>query len=338
MCWKVSGVLTAAIRIPADDFLTELIGEEIYDEFDAEGAQQLQAYTPAPRAATTAVSSSKAGDLKSILKRNGSAPDLTSAPVSASGPSVSVVHAAAPVSKSGSSTPSLRPLPALKNLSFFGARSRSAPPVPRPKVEKKATESPGSRTPEAASTPPIPSLLVNSTKLTAPIPLHTRISEEHVDPTTGLVHRSAPATPGIRIDSDPMETAPSSSTDPSSFVTAQTPVEASEYSAPAIAAPVPVPALPPSIAHSRAASPAPSIEAFIMGGKRRPSIAAGVGSGSALKERSVSIGQKGTRFKSSPLTGERGGVVIAEQVMKDLRGDRQSSNPDRVTADDDRAS
>jgi metal transporter CNNM len=303
-----------------------MIGEEIYDEFDAEGAQQLQAYAPTPSAARP----KKAGDLKSILKRNGSAPDLTSASAPTATERV-VPVALPPVSKSGSSTPSYRPLPlpALKNLSFFTTRSRSAPPIQRPKADKKASEtSAGGHTPDGADAPPALPPSDTLPKLTSPLAAGARISEEEIDPATGLSRRSATWTPAVRVESDTMEAVPSSSTDPASFVTAQTPMDAVSPMS------LPISVVPASVAQSRTTSPAPGLEAFIKGSKRRQSFVAGAGAGGMMKERSSSIGQKGTRFKSSPLTGgERGGVVVAEQVMRNLRSDHLPSSSERTPED-----
>lgn len=96
--------------------IVELIGEEIYDEFDPEGGHRGEASKYLPPSA---------GDNSNLLKRKGSAPNLTS-----SGPDapVSPTPINATTNK-GSNV--LRPIaiPALKNLSFL--RSRSAPPTPR---------------------------------------------------------------------------------------------------------------------------------------------------------------------------------------------------------------
>lgn len=104
----------------------ELIGEEIYDEFDTEGALhgEVTSYVP-PQSNSTDL------NVAPSLKRKGSAPEL-----SARSAQPRVVHS--PVqpthrSASGSGTPVLRPIaiPALKGLSFLTGRSRSMPPIPR---------------------------------------------------------------------------------------------------------------------------------------------------------------------------------------------------------------
>jgi metal transporter CNNM len=105
------------------NFVAELIGEEIYDEFDTEGARhgEVTSYIP-PQ---SILPSSDAP----ILKRKGSAPQLSSPE-----PSRAVVlPSVQPTQRrltSGTGTPVLRPI-ALKGLSFLTGRSRSEPPIPR---------------------------------------------------------------------------------------------------------------------------------------------------------------------------------------------------------------
>ncbi|KAH9987909.1 hypothetical protein BJV74DRAFT_963704 [Russula compacta] len=113
--------------ITLEDVLEELIGEEIYDEFDTEGARHGEVTSYVPPQSSTDV------HIAPSLKRKGSAPQLsTSSDIS------SVVPLHLPVqptyrSASGSASPVLRPIaiPAFKGLSFLTGRSRSSPPVPR---------------------------------------------------------------------------------------------------------------------------------------------------------------------------------------------------------------
>ncbi|KAI0050149.1 DUF21-domain-containing protein [Auriscalpium vulgare] len=106
--------------ITLEDVLEEVIGEEIYDEFDPEGARhgEVSSYVPPQYSAI----------VKPSLRRKGSAPQL-------SPHKDPVIVTPAPPAKvpSASGTPVLRPMaiPALKGLSFLTGRSRSAPPVPR---------------------------------------------------------------------------------------------------------------------------------------------------------------------------------------------------------------
>ena len=113
-----------------------MIGEEIYDEFDTEGARhgEVTSYIP-PQSISPGLIPS--------LKRKGSAPQLSTSPVA--------LRPAPPAqltqrSSSTNGTPILRPMaiPALKGLSFLTGRSRSAPPIPR--------DGTGGRTPTAQPT------------------------------------------------------------------------------------------------------------------------------------------------------------------------------------------
>ncbi|KIO01997.1 hypothetical protein M404DRAFT_1002752 [Pisolithus tinctorius Marx 270] len=94
--------------ITLEDVLEELIGEEIYDEFDPKGAgDMVSSYVPVELS------------LAKTDLRSESTPDLSAAVADTSSPRTS---------KSTAGTPVLRPL-TMKGLGFF--RSRSAPPSPR---------------------------------------------------------------------------------------------------------------------------------------------------------------------------------------------------------------
>ena len=126
-----------------------MIGEEIYDEFDTEGARhgEVTSYIP-PQFVTP--------DLLPSLKRKGSAPQLSARPDTLR----PVPPAqAAQRSSSVSGTPVLRPIaiPAFKGLSFLTGRSRSAPPVPRDGSVR--------RTPSAQPTPSTASEINKEEKL-----------------------------------------------------------------------------------------------------------------------------------------------------------------------------
>ena len=114
------------LSVASMNLATELIGEEIYDEFDTEGARQgeVTSYVP-PQSNSTDL------HLVPSLMRKGSAPELSTLPDISS-----VVHSPAQPSRrsaSTSATPVLRPMaiPGLKGLSFLTGRSRSTPPTPR---------------------------------------------------------------------------------------------------------------------------------------------------------------------------------------------------------------
>ncbi|KAA1470981.1 DUF21-domain-containing protein [Dentipellis sp. KUC8613] len=114
--------------ITLEDVLEELIGEEIYDEFDSQGPGEVSSYVPPQHIKTAASSSSTHG-----LKHKLSAPQLSANVSDSSTPvTVPIPTAPAPV-KSLGGTPVLRPI-ALKGLNFLTSRSRSAPPTPRDAV------------------------------------------------------------------------------------------------------------------------------------------------------------------------------------------------------------
>ncbi|KAI6014499.1 hypothetical protein PISMIDRAFT_672228 [Pisolithus microcarpus 441] len=95
--------------ITLEDVLEELIGEEIYDEFDPKGAGgMVSSYVPTD------------APLAKMDVRSESTPDLLTA--------VTDTSLSPRTSKSTTGTPVLRPL-TIKGLGFF--RSRSAPPSPR---------------------------------------------------------------------------------------------------------------------------------------------------------------------------------------------------------------
>ncbi|VDB91928.1 unnamed protein product [Peniophora sp. CBMAI 1063] len=107
--------------ITLEDVLEELIGEEIYDEFDPEGAGHgaPSSYIPPKSPVHSLTQRASAPDLKSAA-----ADDVVPLKITVPAPVVAVSSSRA----SGSMTPLLRPL---KNLTFLTSRSRSAPPVPR---------------------------------------------------------------------------------------------------------------------------------------------------------------------------------------------------------------
>lgn len=113
--------------ITLEDVLEELIGEEIYDEFDSEGAGSVSSFVPKP-------------EPKAKFPSSNSSPNLTFAGPEKERPAPST-------SSKSFGTPLLRPI-ALKGKNFgqsfsFLSRSISAPPVPR-------DEHPCARTPEKA--------------------------------------------------------------------------------------------------------------------------------------------------------------------------------------------
>ncbi|KDQ58002.1 hypothetical protein JAAARDRAFT_57799 [Jaapia argillacea MUCL 33604] len=303
--------------ITLEDVLEELIGEEIYDEFDSEGGH-IPSYDPPDS------HHSRSSD--EHLKRKISAPELRTT----AGPSS--VRPIAPSESRSSSSNLLKPianLPSLKGLGFL--RSRSAPPVPRPAPLTHAHTGP---------VIPGPSPVMEHTSLPSE-------EEKKVDPTpipgpSILVTESSdqmPSPPPIIINSPSTDTAESNVTKSSTGVLP-------------LVAPVPIPASGMSghaqgrlaASGSRNGSPSPSLEAFLLDRKRRQAAVAAAGGHAAgtghvthpsgsnsnvatapnvggVGGRIVSTGAKGLRFKSSPLTGgaeDKGaGVGVGGEKGKD---------------------
>jgi len=196
-----------------------LIGEEIYDEFDTEGARhgEVTSYVP-PQSNSTDL------HVAPSLKRKASAPELSAR--SAQPPVVHSPAQSAHRPASGSGTPVLRPIaiPALKGLSFLTGRSRSMPPIPRdnkrtpstrPSVpeagdEKQKHKAPandsiytGEKPPEAVITPiidapatPAPVYLPHSGSV-SPIPDGTINDAARLRPGVSVASHSSSPTPSL---------------------------------------------------------------------------------------------------------------------------------------------
>lgn len=325
--------------------MLELIGEEIYDEFDPEVAQYFASFVPPP----SPVEAKSAA--KPILKRRGSAPNLN--PKKPSSPSAAITEPAQPAvttpvvtpdlhtSKSATSTPVLRPmalpamptLPGLRNLSLFsGLRSSSAPPTRR--NSRKGAETPGDR---SGSKSAVATSAFFGRSTTPAQPEDTRISEEAADRRispvddampTSLLHgggiiQATTSTPVLTLVTD----VEGRNGHHVGVTFAEPSVDEPKHGTGGVAH-THIAAIPGSVANAlsapqsaRSASPAPSLEAFLLNSKRRHQqrdAAAAAhpsdGAAGASKDRVPATLYKGTRFKSSPITGERGGVV-AEQVQ-----------------------
>lgn len=261
---------------------TELIGEEIYDEFDPQGHPDLKSYAQNEKSAAAPT-----------LKPKYSAPELTSSTATAY---------ATPVPRELTKSPAPSsllkpiPLPALKGLNFRNlgfARSKSAPPSPREDLRPLEKDD------------SLPAVVPEGR-----IPVDTLFDDD--EKTTTYDSRkddSAPiASPGLyRARDDPAIYRRSTDLQ-------QPPVAKVRIANTPIRAPVPVAATTPfsvwpammlPMAASRSASPAPSLEQAILAERMRRVV-----SGSSTPA------PKGARFKSSPLTGDRTGVVVAERVKQ----------------------
>lgn len=294
----------------------ELIGEEIYDEFDQHGAHG-DPYVPAPDASLNPQPKAKED---------------------------ADVGSAIGTSKLLAPSPTLKPI-AFKGLSFL--RSRSAPPTPR---EENALVIPDGSGHAVDAMPTVaPNLVANShTAHRAARPPQRTSSQPTISPpelhgpAMGHEERVRHA-PSIIIEQgspDPSPTDEEAHNLGTDYITMSRPVHAAPRpsTAPGLAAPQPTVSGP----LVRTASAAASLEAILLERKRRLTASTGTGSGAhtpaaapasvpnlALPAAAAVAGvraaagpgtpaAKGTRFKSSPLGGgERGGVVVAEKVKGD---------------------
>ncbi|PIL34294.1 transporter [Ganoderma sinense ZZ0214-1] len=322
--------------ITLEDVLEELIGEEIYDEFDPQGHPDLSSYVQAEVKV--------APSLKRT--RTGSAPELVGPDLTATTGVVSGISDASPApSTSLLSVPVPRPmaLPALRNLNFKVPgfqRSRSAPPTPHDArgASEKDKDKDGAKekvgVPDGPPLPPsVPEGIVapemvalstsGSTNVSSLVSTPIGVSEKLVSvaaednrssaalpalfaavkPSVGVPGASAPSiSPSLEGQGviAPANSAATASVSRTRSVQAIT-------SNPAIAAAV-LPFGPPP----RSASPAPSLEQAILIERERKR-RAGSGSGNQTAT-------KGGWFKSSPLNSGHTmpGVIVAERVKRDF--------------------
>lgn len=298
----------------------ELIGEEIYDEFDPEGGHA--AYVPAEVCVQTDGShlSSEA------LRKKESAPQL-SRPGDLSTDCGSTVG-----SKSLTNTPVLKPI-AIRGLSFLTNRSRSAPPTPRD--QKPSVSISGAPSPPRTTAPP----MAESTLFQGGLITSLSPALEDEDETTQQI-------PPIILEQTADVLPPTSSSVEGSDAlgnnankTQTPPGSGSAISASAMSG---------QVAVSRSVSPAPSLEAILLDRKRRL-VASGAQSSTVTPAhtlgqnfemwvptpRIASPGIKGARFKSSPLGGgDSSGMVIAERVKENLQSQGASL---RIPNDKDKA-
>ncbi|KAK7063624.1 CNNM transmembrane domain-containing protein [Favolaschia claudopus] len=274
--------------ITLEDVLEELIGEEIYDEFDSEGAHG-DPYVPP----VEAVSSSTAD----------------AQPVSAVEPQVPVIK---------TPTPILKPL-SLKGLNFL--RSRSAPPTPREPNAKDvlpvAANAEGAATVAAGQADDT----TNAGPITIPVP--TVIIERDTPSPTPSLTPTVPDEPHTAAIMDVKKPSPmyaTASPNPVAMAASLGNVSRSASPAPSLEAilldrkrRLGAAATAPSTVGSPAMSTASVNAPMVV-------VSGGTPSGSAVSVPRIAIPVvKGTRFKSSPLGGgERIGVVVAEQVKEQM--------------------
>ncbi|KAI0791362.1 hypothetical protein C8Q75DRAFT_865088 [Abortiporus biennis] len=296
--------------ITLEDVLEELIGEEIYDEFDPEGHPDLTSY--------------QNEKFVPSLKRKASASNI--------GLGNPGVNAIVEVPKSVTPTPSNKTLavPGLRGLNLRGltfTRSRSAPPTPRdapgPREDEKyeATLAPDTVpegiVPTYAVSEFSPPVLHFESDLADEVTLPDE-SGDNNDLTVVGKDISRPSSAGVPSIAEAQQQPSAQNPYPLGIkprmtgtglfpLTPITPLP----STPQIRAPVPVhatgPSLPLNFAFSRSSSPASLEHAIMVERKRR-----------AVSGTSTGPAPKGGRFKSSPLTGDRSGVVVAERVKRNI--------------------
>ncbi|KAJ7084731.1 hypothetical protein C8R43DRAFT_1244992 [Mycena crocata] len=269
--------------ITLEDVLEELIGEEIYDEFDPQGAHG-DPYVPPVRIEV--------------------APPPTPADVPPAGPSVTLKPP----------TPALKPL-SLKGLSFL--RSRSAPPTPREQTMNlvpatnagRATESPAlmshppqgadaeNTMPETHIAQPIPAVIIQR-NTPSPTPSLTPTVPDEPSPAPVDVKKPVPVNALGLAASLPHVGNVSRSVSPAPSLEAILRDRKRRLGAVATA---------PAGSIGAPATSTASVNLPVV----NPGVSARV----------TPAAVKGTRFKSSPLGGgERTGVVVAEQVKEQMGG------------------
>lgn len=281
--------------------MIELIGEEIYDEFDPQGHPELAYADTKPKSSMFKISGN------AVVRRRRSAPQLVRSSEHDGVPAVpAVVVSSPPSSVPDSSTVHSHPGRALVphvakpsalrglnplNLRNIGklSRSRSAPPTPRDVVAARPKD--GDSTPA-----PVPEGIAVESPEVVCHDFGPSISVSQVDPTNA---------------SDSLATADTTASIPSVVhVDSRAQARLSPAHSPSPLPVVSTSALPPILAASsrptsRSASPSPSLEHAILLERKRRAASAGAGSMPA---------PKGLRFKSSPLTGAGG--VVAENSKR----------------------
>ncbi|KAE9406864.1 DUF21-domain-containing protein [Gymnopus androsaceus JB14] len=297
--------------ITLEDVLEELIGEEIYDEFDPQGAHG-DPYVPPVQI--------QVNDTVNATQTDASNRSATLKPI----------------------TPVLKPL-SLKGFNFL--RSSSAPPSPAP---RDAIPSAGSSA--ANDFTPAPSFTrthssSNVQRLGTPV---VESGGEGIvrDPPSIIIEQHSPdSTPS----GSPLEASGAVATPNQEEATIVGKVAKFSFAQPTVLSPVAkvAPGVQLAPTGSRSASPAPSLEAFLLDRKRRIA-ASGTGappaSNSPPSSTSLAVppaaiiglkptsSLKGTRFKSTPLGGidKSGGVVktVDPDINRHAGTNDESRTPD----------
>ncbi|GBE85783.1 hypothetical protein SCP_0803050 [Sparassis crispa] len=263
--------------ITLEDVLEELIGEEIYDEFDPQGHPDLSSYAQ-----------TEAKVARSLQRRRSDSqlPTMPGEPVAALG---SDLKNEMDGSKSLISLTAMKPMGTLRALNLKGlsfTRSRSAPPSPREQTHQKGE---GRYTPATVLEDTV-SVVEGSPDIDLSDD-GTIFSSPYVGAEVAVASHERQDLPSITV------TSPSGSGLPSSSPRSKT---VQNFISPGAV-------VPQSVNVTAPRSSSPSLEQAILIERMRRA-AAGVSQ----------AGPKGARFKSSPLSGERSGVIPAETVRRNL--------------------
>ncbi|KAF7969105.1 hypothetical protein HWV62_28310 [Athelia sp. TMB] len=331
--------------ITLEDVLEELIGEEIYDEFDTEGGHA--SYVPPDILHHHNRNQNVASFGTSTLRKKVSAPHLVVADaLQTDTPQAMDIHlpsnsAEGQPNRSLTTTPVLKPI-ALKGLNFLTSRSRSAPPTPhdsKPVPIMASTNLDEAMVNPAVAHATSPTMIVPSTSHQGSVmlsPLTPALEdEERGEDQISSVSETALPTVVISSASDSLneKTVPTVDVDSKKSRRMSSSGLASTISPPG------------SVAVSRSGSPAPTLEAILLDRKRRLAAASGAqatpsgttaspaptASGPALANSRIAtpVAVKGQRFKSSPLGGgDRAGIVVAEKIKSELIRSRKGSQED----------
>ncbi|KAG2121615.1 hypothetical protein DEU56DRAFT_834077 [Suillus clintonianus] len=284
--------------ITLEDVLEELIGEEIYDEFDQEGAAgTISSYVPIEQSPLTKLHGESLPDLPSTVTQSTEA--LKPPPIG----------------------PALRPL-SLKGFGFL--RSRSEPPTPRetdevPIVQPASKTSAFSLTGDSIKEQDTPETVVPVIQVLEAM----AATDEPQD-----MSQSAKTTNNASTSPEDSLLARSSTLKKRSVssagIAASVPVSVS-VSVPGTRSSSPAPSLEAFLLERKRRLTAAKESGMSTPPVPLPSDAA------LLRVPTVSI--KGQKFKSSPLTGgERSRIVVAEQVMQDTMS---AADRERIPDEDD---
>lgn len=304
--------------------MIELIGEEIYDEFDVEGTgAHSQSFVP------PGADQHQPDPRKTLVKKN-SAPELAGNAKKdrmITGSITPPVRQATPMKSLGLSV--TKPI-AIPNLSNFKniLRSRSAPPTPREPT--KSLPTPGVNVPTA--TIPVQAENIPVINVTESLAVSESQLENEARVLGQIVENPSPE---------------SSSDDKQFGYNAATQLQTTTFAAPkATVAGPSFPFTSGATASPRSSSPAPSLEAILVDRKRRGQMGgSGISTSSGPSTPTVGVAVPLDRpsglskskggFKSSPLSlaSPSAGTVVAEEIKKQKQLAKQTEQEGEAPPD-----